>query len=110
MTQHRKPHKRLDNWPVFQIINDEIDGCIPSTKVNDWQHLQKIVLVSVAVCDRVSSHGRVLGSYGYDVSRVDRVAGHDRVAFGVGEDYVSYVPSTVTVTVIPWAAPSYAPS
>lgn len=45
MTQHRKPHKRLDNWPVFKIINDEIDGGIPSTTVNDWQHFQKIVSI-----------------------------------------------------------------
>jgi hypothetical protein len=42
MIQHRKPHKRLSDWPEFEIMGDEIDGGIPVTKVKSWQHLQEI--------------------------------------------------------------------
>lgn len=40
---HRKPHNRLKNWPIFDILNDEIDGLIPTTKVRNWQHLEEIL-------------------------------------------------------------------
>lgn len=40
--QHRKPHNRLEMWPNFQIMSDEIDGGIPATKVKNWQHLHDI--------------------------------------------------------------------
>ena len=42
MSQHRKPHNRLKQWPEFLVLNDDIDGGIPSTKVKDWQQLQNI--------------------------------------------------------------------
>ena len=33
-----KPHPdRLENWPSFQLFNDEIDGRIPACKVDSWQ-------------------------------------------------------------------------
>ncbi len=43
MIQHRKPHKRLPDWPIFEIVGDDIDGFIPVTKVRDWRHLQEIL-------------------------------------------------------------------
>lgn len=42
MVQHRKPHKRLPDWPTFEILGDDVDGFIPVTKVKDWKHLQEI--------------------------------------------------------------------
>ncbi len=46
MSQHRKPHNRLKQWPEFLVLNDDIDGGIPSTKVKDWQQLQNILNTS----------------------------------------------------------------
>jgi len=42
MVQHRKPHKRLPDWPKFEILGDDVDGFIPVTRVKDWKHLQEI--------------------------------------------------------------------
>lgn len=42
MENFRKPHKRLDDWPSFKIMGDEIDGGIPVARVKSWQHLQEI--------------------------------------------------------------------
>ncbi len=40
--KHRKPHNRLQMWPNFDVMGDDIDGSIPVTKVKNWQHLQEI--------------------------------------------------------------------
>lgn len=42
MVTHRKPHKRLLDWPKFIICGDDIDGFIPVCKVRDWKHIQEI--------------------------------------------------------------------
>lgn len=40
--KYRKPHNRLQVWPGFDILGDEVDGNIPATRVKSWQHLQEL--------------------------------------------------------------------
>jgi len=40
---HRKYHKSVSKWPIFDIAVDDVDGNVPSTCVKNWQHFHEIL-------------------------------------------------------------------